>query len=813
MVSEEVIEGFIVNEFHMPKSTDIIFVLRTRNGKFVVRYEPQTPSYFYAFEHELKGLFPIVNMFCDCRAEFNPEWKPIWRDDTLAKIWTDYPEQVKKVRNEIESQFRSRVIQQKYRVFEGDIPFCRRKRIDAGVKSFIKCYGHSDAEDNTYHANKIEPSTKIVMPLILMVDIECRDDKGTPNPRYQPVRSVQTKDLQTGEERFFCHSVEKDTLLDFLHYALEYDWWVYWGGTFGDESHGFDDFRYIQTRCDVIGFDNVPWHTVQPIDMRLLYMNRSVLATGERKPVWSSLDYVCQKELGKGKVPRHKLIEELFRAYIKGNGVYCDICKCEENLKTYGMGDVQRIYELETIALGFVRVLLGRCIMGGVLPNKGLYNSVIIDAPVLMEAAKRKPRVIFPCRNESYGYAGEKVGAEVIPPKVGFHVNTVVLDFIGMYLGVIKALNISPDTLDENGDLITPVARFTSKFEGIVPTILREWEMERKAQKDMRAKFPEGSPDWYRYDVAQKSVKTVILSTPGIFGQNSSRFYDARLYNAVTMVAGDILSSTANYVQESYPDLGIETRYGDTDSMFLGLLPTYTSKDVIDIVSKLIPDLNGFVAEKFMGMGVGKERVGAMEIEIDKLYEALILVEAKKRYAGLKTWSEGVWLPEPRVEVAGLEFIRSSSPDFIKNLQEGVFNLILKDRAKYGAVKNYIEDQGKRLLSGEADGELVFSVGLGKPLEEYDIEKRTPPPHVRAAIMLAKDGFNVMVGEKIRYVYQNVIEGKIMVEPVIDQVPALTNNAREYMWYVLVKPAVMRVVDSAFPRLKSMDGWMSNEVR
>ena len=162
--------------------------------------------------------------------------------------------------------------------------------------------------------------------------------------------------------------------------------------------------------------------------------------------------------------------------------------------------------------------------------------------------------------------------------------------------------------------------------------------------------------------------------------------------------------------------------YGDTDSFFVKYDPKKTGTFLRKVEHEL-----------------------SLEIRPDVTYERVFFTEAKKRYAGL--------LPDGRLEIVGMEVARGDWAEVAKHVQEKVLEIILKEQSPEKAV-DFVRRYIMNLRNGKVTySDLIVWKTLTKPVEEYKVNT----PHVEAAKMLRKEGWNLTIGDKVGFV---IIKGK-----------------------------------------------------
>ncbi len=331
-------------------------------------------------------------------------------------------------------------------------------------------------------------------------------------------------------------------------------------------------------------------------------------------------------------------------------------------------------------------------------------------------------------------------GAIVLEPKPGIYFNVVVLDFASLYPSIIKTWNLSYETVncsheecmsnkipETNHWVCTKRKGLTSLITGMLRD-LRVLIYKRKA-KDK--KLPEEERAWY--DVVQRAIKVYINASYGVFGSTSFPLYCPPAAESVTAIGRHTIKTAIKKATE----LGLNVIYGDTDSLFI----EKPESEKIELLEK-------WVREEF-----------GLDLEVDKEYVYVAFSSRKKNYLGL--------LIDGRVDVKGLVGKKRNTPEFLKN----AFNEVLEElknvhdirefnRMKEN-IKKIIQEVYTKLKNREYTlEELAFRVGLTKELAEYT---KNTPQHVKAALLLRREGIKIGKGDIISYVK---VKGSTAVKPV-----------------------------------------------
>jgi len=314
------------------------------------------------------------------------------------------------------------------------------------------------------------------------------------------------------------------------------------------------------------------------------------------------------------------------------------------------------------------------------------------------------------------------IGAVVLTPKPGLHENIAVLDFKAMYPNIMITQNVSPDTYvppseqePKGGVNVAPEVkhRFRKESPGFYKEVLSSLIAIRDQIRPKLSKLDPQSSAYKVLDARQKAVKVITNAAYGYTGWIGARWYIKPVAEAATAWGRHVILSTVDEAKK----IGLEVVYSDTDSVF------------VNNDAKKIQQLS----EK-----IGKEL--GLEIKPDKVYTRILFTEAKKKYCGL--------LPDGRLDIVGLEVVRGDWAACAKNVQEKVLEIILKKQAQNEAaefVRKFIADLRQRKVPYK---DLVIWKTLTKKVEEYEVKA----PHVEAAKILLKEGWELSMGDKIGYV-------------------------------------------------------------
>lgn len=176
-----------------------------------------------------------------------------------------------------------------------------------------------------------------------------------------------------------------------------------------------------------------------------------------------------------------------------------------------------------------------------------------IESLLLKEFIKENR--VFPLRPPSNDNESDVKGAYVLDTVKGLHENIIICDFSSLYPSIIRAYNISWDTIlneDLDVEMITTPngAHFVKhdKVHGIMPRILAKLYDERVAtKKQMKAATDKALRDYY--DSKQYAIKILLNSFYGYSGNTRARLFDERIANAITSVGRETILKTKDIVE------------------------------------------------------------------------------------------------------------------------------------------------------------------------------------------------------------------------------------------------------------------------
>ncbi|HON81455.1 MAG TPA: DNA-directed DNA polymerase [Methanoregulaceae archaeon] len=709
------------------------------------------------------------------------------RGEMLRRLYTIKPTDVREIRD-------------RYNHYEADIPFTTRFMIDTALT------GGVSAPSEVCMYEEVRPADVSCPARICILDIECEDVRGFPDPARDAVICITCWDSYAGdytsfifspgtdhcdlgvlstreglENGCFCagtHDIrtfqtERSMLEAFSGYIRERDPDILSGWNFLEF-----DLPYLVKRMEVLGQNPVSLARLEGMTERNALRGRTVfdLLSAYRKMHATQqesyrLDAVAEVEIGETKVRYTGTISELWKndpcLLVEYNFKDVELC--------VAINQKNRIIEFYREIARYVGCPLERT----------LNSSSVIDVFVLRKAFGR---YVLP--SKGFAPSEEFEGATVFEPSRGVRENVVVLDLKSLYPMAMMTINASPETKDPGGELKAPNGiRFRKEPDGLTRSIISDLLVEREEKKKMRNQFPFNSPEYILYDLQQNVLKVIMNTYYGVSGYTRFRLYDREIGAAVTSVGRAIIEHTRSVIEA----LGYRVIYGDTDSCMV-LIPPGNLEETIGKARTIEEAVNrsytGFARQE-----LAVER-HYFSIKFEKIYRRFFQAGKKKRYAGHLVWKEGKEADE--IDVVGFEIRRSDSPQITRAVQKRVMEMILHGE-EYESVRDYLADIIRNYRAGKYSlDEIGIPGGIGKDLSDY----QTDDAHIRGARYSNEHlGMEFAKGSKPKRVYIKNVTAKYRKTDVLcfeygDQVPPEFQVDWELMLEKTLRQPISRIIEA-----------------
>lgn len=590
---------------------------------------------------------------------------------------------------------------------------------------------------------------------------------------------------KTGNIYYF--KTEEDLIIKWTRYmhAMDFDVVTGWNLDGFDRPYLLNRMRFLNINVDVLS----------PIGKFDEYMNKPKgvawidLMEAFKKVSLSelesySLDYVSKHFLGEGKIEHAghvgTLWKEDFDTFIQYN------CKDVELLV--------KLNDYKGIIFYFDNIRrFAFCSWDSVF-----FNTRVLDSFFLKKA--REYGVVLPHRPSKVS-SDTIEGAIVISPVVGIHPNVACADVKSLYPTAIIVGNMSPETIDPDGDIVVGDVRFNSHNRGFVPRVVADlWDLRQSWKKEMR-KYPVHSEEYDKWSNLQETCKQILNSCYGALLMSGFRLYRREIGAAITYFG----RMTNKHMQEMIRNQGYEVIAGDTDSVFFSLKENNVKEgtEVIKTINDSFP--------KFCEDNFGSSEFCKIEVEFDKLYSTIFFIgdekgrPVKKRYAGLISAIDGKYVDEPYMDAKGFDLRRSDSPAFIRELQKDTLQSILENKNKNEIVSNVRNIRMKIEQKKYTPAEIAIPKGMSKQIYEYT---KNIPIHIRGIDYYNKYCGGKVKREKVKYIYVKRAPDGIPQTDVI----SFVDSAPEGFVYDYKKMAEL-LIDYKFANIFASMGWGIKELQ
>jgi len=652
---------------------------------------------------------------------------------------------------------------------------------------------------------------------VCTIDIEVASDEGFPEPESAnyPVIAITVKntkgpyrvwglyDYDAGEDVIYekCAS-EAQLLMKFVDH---------WHRTSPDIVTGwntrFFDIPYLVNRIGkLLGDDMVkkmsPWGLVregnptingkklqeynlegiEQLDYLEVFKKFTYNTLGQQESY--RLDHIAQVVLGEGKL-----------SYEEHGTLYALYKTDFQKFIDYNIKDVELVEKLDE-KLDLISLVLTMAYRGGVNYNDTMGTTNIWDTIIYRILNEQKVAVPPKVEKVKTPYPG----GYVKDPQVGSHDWVCSFDLNSLYPNIIVQYNMSPETvmdgfyndvsvdtfLSGNVDMsgssfsVAPTGiKFTHSREGVIPSIIKKYYDERRVIKKEMLKLQQQYQTNPTRELDNKitslnnqqmAIKILMNSLYGALGNRWFRYFDQRVAESITL-AGQLSIKWAERAVNAEMNKLLQTDEDyvvaiDTDSLYIrmsSLVEKFSPKDPVKFLDKICSDHFEKVLEKSYAelARVTSAYDNRMEMGREVIADRGIWM-AKKRYILNVHNNEGVQYAKPKLKMMGIEAVKSSTPQIVRDKFQEIFRVIVE--GSESDTQSYIRNFKSQFRNLPPE-EVSFPRGVSeidKWSDRNTVYKKGCPIHVRGALCynksikendLTKQYELVKNGEKIKFVY------------------------------------------------------------
>ena len=321
-------------------------------------------------------------------------------------------------------------------------------------------------------------------------------------------------------------------------------------------------------------------------------------------------------------------------------------------------------------------------------------------------------------------------GGFIFNPEPSLHRDVYQADFASLFPNIMIKKNISPETVCcqccDNSRVPELNYSVCEKQRGFISEVLDPLVSDRQDMKEQMKSLDQDSQRYQKLKGRSDAIKWLLVSCFGYMGHAHASYGAIECHQAIQAYDREIMIKAKEIFEEN----GYKVVHGIIDSLWLQK-------------NQQNPTNFQEVCEEVT------EEIG-IELEPEEKYEWCGFVPRRSSSADIATLNRYFGKKQEGFEKAGIETEQSSTPRYIKKIQNQMIKAFDQDGIKgvLEKAKESIREIENQNINTE---ELLVEKTVSKSLENYQVENRSTAAIKRAE----KHGIKVQPGQKIRFVVTN----------------------------------------------------------